>query len=220
MARRKRVLVTGQRTGSLVSALAVAQNIDVAAEDAPGVDLIVLEASTPDEVRSRINGAPRAMLVVVPRRLREAETKAFRDAGASCVLDADACILDVAFAMSDLLFETIAELRRYGRHFGGLALRFWPLEGGRRSGATAHGHLLGFARSGSFIHTPHVLDEGTSLEMELELAGRRLPIRGRVAYGAEDGLAVEFALDDHEVAPELRAVCSGERSDLPSIPVG
>lgn len=197
MERRKRIRVEGQRTKGIVRALAVAQGFAVVDEGEPA-DLAIVEAASAADLADQ---RELPVIALSRRRLRESELRAMREAGARAVTDADSSVLDLAFAISEIAFGTRAAMRRYGRTFGGVPVRFRAAEAG------GVGRLLGIARSGSFIATEERLSEGTPLELELDLSGRTVVLRGRVAFVDEQesvlGMAIEFALDDSEVAPRL-----------------
>jgi len=197
----KRVRVEGASVAPLIAALAKAEGIAVV-DDGPA-DLVIIEASEPEALVDVELTDDAPLLCVSPRRLRSSDRQRLRDAGATRILDVEATFLDIAFAFSELLFETFDEQRRYGRRVGGLAVQFHSGD----AEVAASGRLVGIARSGAFIHTPHAVDEGTTIELELELGDRLAPVRGRVAFVDDDGFGVEFALDDRSVAPRLYALC-------------
>lgn len=206
---RKRIRIAGRRAAGVVRALAEAQGHAIVTGDREAIDLLVLEVSEPREVALHGDGAP--LLAVVDRRLRALESRAFREAGASAVVDAEASVLDLAFALSDLLFGTYVEQRRYGRVHGRTPVRFGINNG--LGTPRANGVLLDIGRSGAFILSDHRIEEGTPIEMEIGVLDRTIALRGRVAFGAESAereMAVEFALDDHEVAPKLYSICCAE----------
>jgi len=201
---RKRVLVDGPNVARVIAALAEAEGIELVEGDAIGaaeVDLIVLESASVDEVRAAA-GERTPVLVIAPRRLRSKESSALLEAGARKVMDAHVSLIDLAAAFFQLVFDTFAEQRRQGRRAGGLSVRF------RSSHAEGVGRLVGIARSGGFVETRTAIAEGTPLDLELEIAGRRAPVRGRVAFAGEHGFAVEFAYEHGDVAPELAVICS------------
>ncbi len=198
--RRKRIRVEGERTKGIVRALAIAQGFAVV-EDGEAADLSIVEvAGAADLAVERESPA----IALSRRRLRESEHRAMREAGVRAVIDADSSVLDLAFAISDIAFGTRASMKRYGRTFGGAPVRFRAPSVRDAGGA---GRLLGIARSGSFIATEQRIPEGTPVELELDLASRTVLLRGRVAFVEEqelhEGIAIEFALDDGDVAPRL-----------------
>jgi hypothetical protein len=199
--RRKRIRVEGERARGVVRALVVAQGFAVVEENEPA-DLAIFEAAGPHEPISRRDGLP--AIAVSRRRLRESELRALKDAGARAVIDADSSVLDLACAISEIAFGTRAAMRRYGRAFGGMPVRFRAAAAGEQGGV---GRLLGIGRCGAFIATEQRIPEGTPIELELDLSGRTVSLRGRVAFveeaSAGEGIAIEFALDDGEVAPKL-----------------
>lgn len=198
--RRKRVHVRGAGAVSLVGALAEAFGFEVTGD--PGdVDLAVTGAS-PAEVAEASRVAPRT-LAVADRKLRSAETRALEDAGAQAIVDGDASLLDAAVVLSSLLFESCTELKRHGRRYSTLTVRFWP-SSGRNESPVAVGRFLGIARAGGFIETAHAFEEGEALALEVELQERTIPLRGKIAFAGEDALAVELAPDD--LLPALRGI--------------
>src|SRR5688572_27157463 len=109
---RRRIAVSEGPRAQLLATLARAMGVEVAADPRAEVDLRIVEAEEPEELATD-SEAP--TMVLATRRLKDSETVALRRAGARWVLDADASVLDAAFALSELLFETIAEQRRYWR---------------------------------------------------------------------------------------------------------
>ncbi len=205
----KQVRVRGDRAASVVGALAVAQGHGVAG-DSSRCDLIVVEAQAPDDLPRAKPGRP--MLVVTRRRLRDRDVRAFEAAGAARVVDADSSVLCVAFALSELLFSTLHEQRQYGRQHGGIAVKVRPVHG--QSEVMAQGHLVDVARAGGFVVTEQSVSEGALVIMEMQVAGHVVELRARVAFMADRGFGVEFARDDHDVAPKLSTLCE----DPPVLP--
>lgn len=202
MLAQKRVWVAGPNVAPLIRALAEAEGLVTIQGDDPGdVDLIVLEAGTPDAVGLVIDGHSVPTLVIADKRLRDSQLRAFRAAGATLVIDRESSLLDVAFAFSELLFESRQAHRRYDRSAGGLGVMVRP--GG-------HGRLLGITKSGGFIQTEAHVDEGTQVELSLDIAGRQATLRGRVGFTRPDGFRVEFCIDDSDVAPSLFAMCDSQ----------
>lgn len=200
---RKRVRVEGPNVGALVAALAEAEGIDVITDGT--ADLLVLEADCAKAVSELSGGGRIPLLAVSPRRLRDGERQQLAAAGAARVIDSESTFLDVAFAFSELLFESFAEQRRYGRRLGGLSVQFTPSQSVEGGGVT--GRLVGIARAGCFIQSSHPVVAGTAIELHIEIGGRSAPVRGRVAFVDDTGFGVEFALEDHQVAPPLYALC-------------
>lgn len=213
---KKRVRIDARRTYGVLSALARAQGLSIASDEADLADLLVKEVSTVDEVRRARNGAP--LVVLADRRLKSVELQAFIEAGAMVVIDAESSVLDVAFGFSELLFSTRVQQRRYCRAHGGVPVRFFSL--GSRHEPTLAGRLVEIARPGAFILTEHRLPEGTSIDMGIRLHDRAVSLRGRVVFVAshEDrgGIAVEFALDHDDVAPRLFSLCHDVDTRMPS----
>jgi hypothetical protein len=70
------------------------------------------------------------------------------------------------------------------------------------------GRLLDVGRSGAFVLVDEAIEEGTPVRLDLELVDRTVALRGRVAFSTTESelereIAIEFALDDLEVAPRL-----------------
>lgn len=206
--RRRRVWVSGANRAELVAALAKAIGFDVVDEDGGELDLRVVEVDRVDELPST-GSMDCPLMVVATRRLGDAEAAALRAAGAQWVLDGDATLLDAAFALSELLFRTIAEQRRYWRDIGGAPVRFYCLNEAESEASDAA--LVGVAREGGLLRTRRRPEEGTPIEIALDLPYGPARIRGRVAFVSEDGFAIEFALDDQNVAPKLVQLIPGRR---------
>lgn len=206
---RRRICVFRSQLGEAIRALAEAQGHEVLdVEDAGDVDLIVIDGDQIHPIAARTRDVP--MLVVSERRLRDPEITDLKRAGATRVLDADASLLDLAFAFSDLLFDTRIEQRRYAKHRGGVDVEVVTLEDGQRSS----GSLLGIARCGAILLTREPTSEGMHIEMRFSLAACPVALRGRIAYVDEinQHVGIEFALDD-VVAPKLSELA---QSSLPS----
>ncbi|MCK6547909.1 PilZ domain-containing protein [Myxococcota bacterium] len=205
-AERKRVWVDGARAACVVRALAEAQGLAVVDDDARA-DLAVVEGTDADALGGIARRLP--TIVVSPRRLREPERRALLAGGVRAVIDAESSVLDVAFAFSDLLFGSRTMLRRYDRIHGGIPVRVRTLE--HVPELRADGRLFDLARRGAFVSTDLAISEGAPIELDLEILGRTLPVKGRVAFvddlDARGGLTVEFALDAPEFAPKLFALC-------------
>lgn len=190
---RRRICVSRNHLGGAVRALAEAQGHEVVGlEDEGAVDLIVIDG---DEIHPLQLGARNAsVLVLSARRLRDPEISDLKRAGAARVLDGDANLLDLAFAFSDLLFDTRIQQRRYAKHLGGVRVEVVTLDENERS----PGNLLGIARCGAILLTRESMVEGTRIEMRFSLADHPVALRGRVAYvdGIHQHVGIEFALDD------------------------
>src|SRR5215470_8796531 len=119
-------------------------------------DLVFIDAERADDV-PRSSSVP--MIAVSARRLRAIEVDALQQAGVSAVLDADASVLDAAFAASDLLFATYAQRRRYGRTHGGTLANLVLPNG------SYPGRLLDVGRSGAFLWVEDHFEEGTPIEI-------------------------------------------------------
>lgn len=174
------------------------QGLELVGDDS-NADLVLSDAAEPEAVGLESRGP---LVVVSDRRLRDTEIQGLRAAGADAVLDADASLLDLAFVFSDVLFGSVAALRRYARRHAGAAIEL------RVAGQSAEpGRLLGVWRAGAFLGTELRIEAGTAIELAPTTVGCAVSLRGRVAYvdelDAREGLAIEFALDDGEVAPKL-----------------
>jgi len=205
---RRRICVSRNRIGSAVRALAEAQGHEVVGfEDDGRVDLIVIDGDdhTPEMMAHDV-----PVLALSARRLRDLEITDLKRGGATRVLDGDASLLDLAFAFSDLLFETRLEQRRYARHLGGVVVEVVSDDGKRSSG-----NLLGIARCGAILVTRVRISEGMQIEMRFSLAEHQIALRGRVAYidEVQQHVGVEFALDD-AFAPKLSELAHSSRPSL------
>ncbi|MBI4820619.1 MAG: hypothetical protein HY791_30425 [Deltaproteobacteria bacterium] len=195
---RKRLLVLGRDAARWVGVFAEANGVEVVSEGS-AADVIVLEASAPDEVNVTLRGRPASRtLVVAPRRLSENEVRAFAATGVYRIIHGASSVLDLAVALSDLLFTSSVEQRSYGRRVGGLTVRVVAPDG-----SFAAGRLVGIARAGGLVLTSKRLPEGSAVRLELELGNERPALKGRVAYVSEDRLGIEFALEQPEVAPAM-----------------
>src|SRR5262245_51948355 len=208
--RKKRIRVDSERARGIVRPLVLAQGFAVVEENEPA-DLSIIEVAHPQDLGVLGDGPP--AIALSRRRLREGELCVWKAAGARAVIDADSSVLDLAFAISEIAFGTRCAMRRYGRTFGGTPVRFRASTTvGVAAGMNAElgvalehggvGRLLGIARSGAFIATEQRIPEGTPIEVEMDLSGRSVSLRGRVAFVEEheihEGIAIEFALDDGE----------------------
>lgn len=214
--RKKRVLLSAGSVAELIKAFTEAAGFEIAADRFGPVDLLVLETADLDNViRAKRLGA-KAILVIVPRRLRESERRRFEEAGAAGVVDEEASILDLAFAFSDLLFDSTNEQRRYMKSLGGLFVSFLcPMTSQKTTG-----RLLGLATSGGFVEfvkspVPGRTNdsdgsEGARIELSLHINDQlSVPILGRIAGLGADGFGVEFALEEPCCAPKLYSLSSG-----------
>jgi hypothetical protein len=197
---KKRIRISASRAalGDLVRSLAATSGFEIA--DQGPADLVVVEASNPAHVERAFGPELLPVLAIAPRRLSYEERNALTGAGAERIVDSTSSLLDLAFALSELLFETAREQRRYHRAFGGLSVRI--SSPGNVAGA---GHLLGLAREGSYVQADlqPAPTEGAAILLSLDLGRTTIDLRGRVAYAGADGFAVEYALDDRHVAPSL-----------------
>lgn len=194
---RKHVSVSSGSSATVVAALAEALGYRVS-RGGRG-DLRVVETTDPGEVPQ--GGL---VLVVAPRRLRAGEIHRLKAAGAARVLDAGACVLTVAFALTDLLFDGRTAQRSYATVHGRLDVEF---EDG--AGETQRGRLTGVAQVGGYVVADRAPPEGACVTLRAGLGPWALPIRGRVAFvdgGLRTGFGVEFALEDRFVAPRLEGL--------------
>jgi hypothetical protein len=209
---RRCISLRGGTVADVVGGLAEALGHTVAGPRQDEADLVLLEAESPDLLSTHRGLAP--ILVVVPRRLRDSERRAFLEAGAARVADSESSLLELAFMIEGLLFPTLRLQRRYARQFGGIGTWFWPTEGARRG----KGSLVALSQAGAYLVTDEPLAEGTPITMAIGVAGRTIELRGRVTYVADSedqkGFGVEFALEDPEVAPRL-ADLTGTHSNAP-----
>jgi hypothetical protein len=210
--RRRRIWVSSGPRAELIAALAKAIGLDVVRESepidalGPELDLRVVEADKPEDLPSS-SSDPCPLMVVATRRLREAEASVLRRSGARWVLDGEASVLDASFALSELLFHTIAEQRRYWRSLGGTPVRYQRLDVEGEELIPAD--LVGLAREAGFLRAKRKPEEGTAIEIALSLPNVEARLRARVAFVADDGFAIEFALDDQNVAPRLSDLLAG-----------
>jgi hypothetical protein len=203
---KRQVCVGEGRAASVVATLAEALGYHVARGS--GVqrldvcrDLWVVEATQP-EALAPYHGAAR-LLVVAPRRLRAGEAHRLRAGGAHRVLDTEACLLEVAFALTDLLFETCHHQRRYAEEHGGLAVHFLD-----DAGQPQQGRLTGIAHRGGAVTAEQAPPDGATVVLTAEVGPWEVPIRGRVAFvdsALKPGFGLEFALDDQALAPRIEA---------------
>jgi PilZ domain-containing protein len=201
----KCIAARGPRAHAIVRALCDLTGHALVEDDRAALvepQLLVVDAERISEASGRAGSVP--IIAISARRLRATDVESLKHAGASAVLDADSNVLDVAFAASDLLFATCAQRRRYGRTHGGTHVNLALPSGSYPA------RLLDIGRSGAFLSVDHRIEEGTPIEIDVAMLGEPVTLRGRVAYAAanvesvEDReIAVEFALDDIEVAPKI-----------------
>lgn len=196
--RRHRIAIRGQERARRVGAIARAIGVEVV-EDGP-VDWTVLETDDPAVVAA----AERVALVLAPRKLWHAQRVALAAAGAQRVLDAEACVLDVLLALTELSFATTAEQRRWWRKVGGLVITARDVV----SGHVVEGRLAGLTRTAVFAQLSTRIAEGARIELSIDTPGGKAACAGRVAYAAEDAVAIELELGD----PTTSKV---ERLDMP-----
>ena len=164
-------------------------------------DLWVVEASRA-EALAPYSGAAQ-LLVVAPRRLRTGQVQRLRAAGANRVLDAEACLLEAAFALTDLLFETCHDQRHYAEVHAKITVSFLD-----DTGALQQGRLTGIAHRGGHVTADQAPPEGSTVALTAEIGPWEVPIRGRVAFvdsALRPGFGLEFALDDQQLAPRIEA---------------
>ncbi len=204
---RRRICVARNHASGPVRALAEAQGHEVIEfEDEGHIDLIVVDGDEVHPLQASMRGVP--VLVLSARRLRDPEITDLKRGGATRVLDGDASLLELAFAFSDLLFDTRLEQRRYAKRLGGVSVEVLAPHDGK----TCSGSLLGIARCGAILLTRQPISEGTRLEMRFELAECAVALRGRVAYVDEENqhVGIEFALDE-AVSPKLSELAQSSR---------
>lgn len=205
---RRRICVSGTSgVADAVRALAETQGHTVVDFDGEGpTDLMVVDGHEVHPLQVTMPDIP--ILVVTAKRLKPSAVAELIRSGADRVLDRDANLLDLAFAFSDLLFQTRVEQRRYANQNGGVVVEV-------ASPTSAPGRLVCVARCGALLMTDERLADGTRVEMRFELAHRPIALRGRVAYTAECHVGIEFALDDVEVAPKLGLFLEGAAEASP-----
>ena len=207
---RKHVTVSTGSAASVVATLAEALGYRVSRGF--GGDLHVVETTHADEVPRGPEGPP--VLVLAPRRLRAGEIHRLKGTGAVRVLDAGTCILTIAYALTDLLFDGRTAQRHYGERHGRLDVEFED-----EAGEIQRGRLTGVAQVGGYVVAERAPPEGASVTLRASLGPWALPILGRVAFvdGAlRPGFGVEFALDDHCVAPRLEGLLEDTPAPRPA----
>lgn len=199
--RRHRIAIHGQERARRVGAIARAIGVEVV-EDGP-VDWTVLETDDPAVVAASEHVA----LVLAPRKLWHAQRVALAAAGAQRVLDVEACVLDVLLALTELSFATTAEQRRWWRKAGGLVITARDLV----SGHVVEGRLAGLTRTAVFAQLSTRIAEGARIELSIDTPGGKAVCAGRVAYAADDAVAIELEPGDVSLGKV-------ERLDMPKRP--
>lgn len=197
---RKLVFVGEGEAASVIATLAEALGHRVLRRrgDRP-VDLEVVEATRPEELPPPGDG--QARVAVAPRRLRAGEAQRLLAHGAGKVLDAEACLLEAAFALTDMLFSTCREQRRYGEAYAKIAVTYVDAGGVR-----AKGWLTGLSRRGGRVIADVAPPEGETITLSAEIGPWEVPLRGRVACvdgGPTPGFGLDFVLDPDPLVPCL-----------------
>lgn len=204
--RRPRICVRGQERAARVAAIARAIGVEVVEEgaDAGPIDWAVVETDDP----AALAAVQVPSLVIAPRRLRHAQIVALAEAGAQRVLDAEATVLDVLLALTELSFSTTAEQRCWWRKLGGMTLTVRDVV----SGQVVEGLLAGLTRTAAFAQLTARVAEGARIELSIDTPGGKAVIGGRVAYAVDDAVAIELDLGLPESSAKI------ERLDLPRKP--
>jgi hypothetical protein len=200
--RKHRIVVRGRERAARVASIARAIGVEVV--DEGPYDWAIVETDDPGALEQV--DAP--ALVIAPRRLWHAQVVSLTGAGARRVLDAEATVLDVLLALTELCFVTTAEQRRWWRKIGGLVLTVRDVERDR----LVEGRLAGITRTALFAQLSSRVDEGARVELSIDTPGGRAAIGGRVAYAAEDAVAIELDLGDPNASAKI------ERLDVPKRP--
>lgn len=167
-------------------------------------DLWVLETTQPSEVGGFIGKAP--VLVLASQRLRAGQQQRLCAAGAGRVLDVGACLLEVAFGLADLLFDTGHAQRGYAEAYSQITVRFADNDGQEHDGC-----LTGISARGAQVVADTAPTDGCLLTLTADIGPWSVPIRCRVAFVDDtfkSGFAVEFALDHHQLAPRIESFMS------------
>ncbi len=198
---KKRIYADGDRAAGVVAALARIQGYALV-NSPESADLQVIDAHLPERLQQALQqNCP--VVALSERRLRPMEITALREMGAAKVLHGESSVLDVAFVLSDLLFETSHAHRRYARQLGGVPVQFTGVDGDEPSWPT-QAQLLGLSRWGAYLQTTARYPARTQLDIAFTVANRKVVLRCRVAcLCGDDLMGVEFALDHHEVAPPV-----------------
>lgn len=191
--RRHRIAVRGQERALRVAAIARAIGVEIT-DDGP-VDWAIVETEDP----AALAAVEVPVLALASRRLRHAQRVALADAGAQRILDGDATVLDVLLALSEMSFSTTAEQRRWWRKVGGLVLTLQD----RATGHVAEGRLAGLTRTAVFAQLSTRVPEGARVEVSIDTPGGRAVIGGRVAYAADDAVAIELDLGHPESSARI-----------------
>jgi CheY-like chemotaxis protein len=93
-------------------------------------------------------------------------------AGPATYLARSASVLEVMFTVNELLFPEGAATRAYGRVYGGFEVEFTP------AGAPAHavGLIYNVSRTGAFVETTRLPEEGEELGLVLRLPDEDHPV--------------------------------------------
>ncbi len=219
---RRHICVSVGPAATVVATLAEALGYRVTRggiEDAQNADcdLWVLETTQPSEVGGYAGGAP--VLVVASQRLRGGQQQRLCAAGADRVLDVGACLLEVAFGLTDLLFDTGHAQRRYAEAFSQITVRFADDNGKEHVGC-----LTGITARGARVIAQTSPCDGALLTLTAEFGPWSVPIRSRVAFVGDElkpGFGVEFALDHQQLAPRIESfVSASSRPHTPTPTAG
>ena len=191
MGDRRRAIVRGGERAERVASIARAMGIEVVAEGP--AELAILETDDPAVVAAA--GAP--ALILVPRRLWAAQTKVLEDAGARRIVEGDATVLDVLVAVTEILFSTCAEQRRWWKRGPGLALEL-----SSPAGSTS-GRLVGLTRTGVMAQLASPIAADARVEIAIDTPAGRATVHGRVAYSADDAVAIELDLCDPDATGKI-----------------
>lgn len=202
---RKHICVSDGRAATVVATLAEALGHRVTrgghTAHQGACDLWVVEATSPEACVGHADGPP--VLVVYPRRLRAGQIQRFTAVGVDRVLDVQACVLEVAFSLTGLLFGSGCDQRRYAEAFGQVAVTFLDDEG------VAHrGWLTGIAHQGGRVVADAAPREGVKVTLSAEIGPWVVPIRSRVAFVDDQlrpGFGVEFCLEHQQLAPRIES---------------
>ncbi len=210
---RKNICVSHGRAATVVATLAealghrVTRGGHTCASDVP-CDLWVVQTDEPEALAPYVSGPP--TLVVAPRRLRTGQSQRLFEAGAQRVLDVEACLLEVTFSLTELLFGTCCEQKRYAEAYGRVPVTFTDEQGVQHRGC-----LTGIAQRGGQVLADAAPIEGAMVTLQAEVGPWLVPIRSRVAYVDDQlrpGFCVEFALEQQQLAPRIASfLCESTR---------
>jgi CheY-like chemotaxis protein len=152
-----------------------------------GIDLLVLNTAIydndPEGSATEVDGfAPTVEevaaggipLIVITSGPDDARAGRVRPAGQNTYIARSASVLEVIFAVNELLFPEASGLRDYGRAFGGFEVRF------RASGAgdePLSGFIYNLSRSGAFVECTTLPGRDAELDLELLLPEHDNPVK-------------------------------------------